>query len=723
MIKMDRRNFLRTAAAGAALSIFPPSIQRALAIPANNATGTIADVEHVIIFMQENRSFDHYFGTMPGVRGYSDRFTIPMLSGNPVWFQNGASGTVQPYYLDPALGNGLYIGGDHSWATQQAGWDNGRMASWPKAKSLSASMGYLQEGDLPFHYALANAFTICDAYHCSMHCSTFPNRMYLWSGTNGSNVVDHGVMSNDQWGFTVPLGAASTGLTWTTYPERLQAAGVSWKVYCNPTNCSNDNQLGAFASYRQAAAALTATGETLSTTYTTAMDAISPLLKGIANTMPDGGYLAAIAADIAAGTLPQVSWVVSPASYSEHPISSVPNQGAWYIQKLLDMLTANPDVWSKTVLFIDYDENDAFFDHMPPPDPPSQNPDGTYAGMSTVETTYEYFTMSNPPGTMSPYSPDGKCFGPGVRTPMLVISPWSAGGWVNSQVFDHTSTLRFLEQRFGVAETNISPWRRAVFGDLLSCFNFRNPNTATPALPAAPTQAAANATYTQQAAAANVPVPVAGSVPLPQQALVARPSRALPYALHTSASANSQAGVIWLTFSNTGTQGAVFHVYDRLNLASIPRRYTVESGKQLSGTWNAAANTPTGQYSLWVLGPNGFHRLFEGNVTAVANGPNPEVRVCYDHANNAVYLTIMNTGNATASVTVAANAYRNDGPWIYSVPPGTQVEPYWTLSESGSWYDFTLTMSGGFVRRFAGRVETGQDGISDPAMGVSLTSS
>ena len=139
MTRMNRRAFLRAAASGAALSTFPPAIQRALAIPANNATGTINDIEHVIIFMQENRSFDHYFGTVPGVRGYSDRFTIPMASGKPVWFQQGTSGSVQPYYLNPALGNGLYVGGVHTWSDQQAAWDGGRMAAWPKAKNIAAS--------------------------------------------------------------------------------------------------------------------------------------------------------------------------------------------------------------------------------------------------------------------------------------------------------------------------------------------------------------------------------------------------------------------------------------------------------------------------------------------------------------------------------------------------------------------------------------------------------
>jgi phospholipase C len=716
MTPFNRRTFLRAAAASAALGPFPPAIQRALAIPANNATGTINDVEHVIILMQENRSFDHYYGTLPGVRGFSDRFTIPMASGNPVWLQQGTTDAVQPFHLDATKGNALRVGGAHDWGDQQSAWDGGRMAAWPKAKNTKISMGYLQQPDLPFHWALANAFTICDAYHTSIHTGTFTNRMFMWSGTNGANVAGQACVTNANWG---GLGPSADGLPWTTYPERLQAAGVRWKVYNRPGNNSNNNQLVAFASYRAADEQLRAQGSP-NAAYTPAMEAQSPLYKGFGNTMPDGGYLQAVADDIAAGTLPQVSWIVAPGPYSEHPSMSVPGQGAWYMQTLLDMLTANPEVWSKTVLIVNFDENDCFFDHMPPPAPPWRNADGSYEGKSTADIANEYYTMPPPRGDSSQRTPDGKPFGAGVRLPMLVISPWSVGGWVNSQVFDHTSTLRFLEQRFGVRESNISPWRRTVFGDLMSCFDFRNPNSAKPALASAPTKAQADATLTQQVAAPSVPVPAAGSVPLPSQALVLRPSRALPYRLHTSANVDLANGQVWLTFSNTGTQGAVFHVYDELNLSRYPRRFTVEAGKMISDAWKAVADN-AGKYSLWVLGPNGYHRRFKGDLAALATGPNPEVRVCYDPAGNAVYLTVMNMGNAPATVTVTSNAYRNDGPWTYTVAPGMQVEPTWNLAATRSWYDFTLTTADGFERRFAGRLETGQDGVSDPAMGVAGT--
>ncbi|MEK2606600.1 phosphocholine-specific phospholipase C [Burkholderia arboris] len=711
MTSIDRRSFLRAAAAGTAFSMFPPAIRRALAIPANNQTGTINDVQHVVIFMQENRSFDHYFGTMPGVRGFGDRLTIPQPGAASVWQQNDGKRPVLPFYLDSTKGNALLVGGAHSWTDSHSAWDNGRMTAWPASKG-DASMGYLRQSDLPFHFALANAFTVCDAYHCSLHGGTNSNRIFLWTGTNGPTGSNTAVVNNDGWD---GLGSSKTGLTWTTYPERLQASGVSWKVYQNMPDNYTDNPLAGFATFRKV-------NETVpgspNAPYTPAMEALSPLYKGIGNTMPDGGFLQSLADDIAANRMPQVSWIVSPTAYCEHPGASTPGQGAYYLQRLLDTLTANPDVWSKTVLFVNYDENDGFFDHMPPPNPPSRNPDGTYAGKSTVTTQYEYFTLPNPPGDSSPLAPDGRPYGPGPRVPMFVVSPWSTGGWVNSEVFDHTSVLRFLEQRFGVQEPNISPWRRAVCGDMTSAFNFKNPNgNPTTSLPA-PTKAEADAQHVQQALMGAVPVPSVALQQMPVQPQGTRPSRALPYELHTSASADVSGGLLWLTFSNTGAVGAVFHVYDKLHLDRAPRRFTVEAGKQLSDAWRVVADD-AGNYDLWVLGPNGFLREFQGNVAKAASGPVPEIRVCYDPANDAVYLTIMNVGNAASQVTVTSNAYRTDGPWRYAVPAGMQVEPYWTLAASSGWYDFTLAAENGLVRRFAGRVETGRDSISDPAMGVS----
>jgi phospholipase C len=764
MAKITRRNFLKAAGAGAALSMLPASIQRALAIPANSTTGTIADVKHVVLIMQENRAFDHYYGTMPGVRGYSDRFPIPTPNGN-VWTQTGVGGElIQPYYLDPSdaspQSNGYYIGGDHTWQTMHAAWDQGIMNAWPQAKSLNATMGYLEQSDLPYYRALAGAFTICDAYHCSVLGPTYPNRLHWQSGTNGAALGQGAVIyTEDCWELNNPV---DNGLTWPTFAEQLQAAGISWKVYSyDSTSGTGANLNCAFQTFRQANVTLSAQGVPASTpyytpassgpadtaqTYTEAqIDALSPLYKGYGNTMPTGSgvpmnnngisgttadaagpfYLQDMLTDVTNNALPQVSWIVAPSTYQEHPLDSIAPQGEWYIEQVINTLTSNPEVWAQTVLLINYDENDAFFDHMPPPAPPSPKGGAAateYYGNSTVSTAGEYLTMGPFPGDTTPFVPDGNCVGLGMRVPMLVVSPWTVGGYVNSQVFDHTSTLQFIGKVFGSTPQNISAWRQAVVGDMTSCFNFANPNDTVPTLPTPSSAAAASSVLALQKEGSTPTAPAAGSTALPTQPLALVPSKALPYALHTSAIASPSNGAVELEFSNTGTQAAVFHVYDQLNLTTPPRRYTVEAGKMLTDTWNVTANTPAGQYSLWVLGPAGFHREFNGNVSSVTSGANPEVKVCYDHTNDAVYLTITNTGTQTANVTVTANAYRTDGPWTYTVAPGAQTEPSWSLTNSYSWYDFTLaTTDGTFTRRFAGRVETGQDGYCDPAMGVAVT--
>lgn len=257
-------------------------------------------------------------------------------------------------------------------------------------------------------------------------------------------------------------------------------------------------------------------------------------------------------------------------------------QGGWFTQEILNALTDHPEVWSKTVLLVNYDENDGFFDHMPSPSAPSLREDGSYAGKSTVPFETEIFQHPAPPGSEDQPPPDGHIYAPGPRVPMLVLSPWSRGGWVNSQVFDHISVLQFLEQRFQVREPNISAWRRAVCGDLTSAFNFVTPNSEPlPSLPLS-SRYAADILRQRQELLPQVPLPLPGRQRLPHQSRLARPSRALAYRLHVEATANPGQHCLTLNLLNSGKLGAVFQVYNRLNLEQIPRRYTVEAGKALS---------------------------------------------------------------------------------------------------------------------------------------------
>ncbi len=725
---MNRRDFLLNSTKAlfgtAALTSFPMSIQKALAIDAKVETGTIKDVKHVVILTQENRSFDNYFGTLKGVRGFGDRFTIPLSEGRKVWAQYDANkNIVYPYHLDSSRGNAQRVSGTpHSWTDGQYAWDHGRMGSWVQYKQPQ-SMGYYKQQEVEFQFALANAFTLCDAYHCAMHTGTNSNRMFIWTGTNGPTGANVASVVND----LDAIGPSTTGYDWTTYPERLQQAGVSWKVYQNMPDNFTDNPLAGFKQYRRAneLSGKPVNNSSICPAYDPAIDASQPLYKGIANTMPDGGFLGTFKEDIAKGQLPQVSWLVAPATYSEHPGPSSPVQGAWYIQEVLNALTERPELWSQTVFLINFDENDGFFDHLPSPSAPSMDASGTVYGKSTLskeQMSYEYAThakaSNGQPNFTDPKVSNGVgVYGPGIRVPMYIISPWSRGGWVNSQVFDHSSVIRFLEQCFDVKEPNISPYRRAVCGDLTSAFNFKTPNLLpVPDLSGKKSKAEADAIRKAQERLSQVSRPLSQTDPVQEMGI--RPSRALPYVLHSSAKVDAVAKTVKLMFSNTGTHAAVFHVYDKLNLDAVPRRYMVEAGKQLDDVWQTKDN----QYDLWVLGPNGFHRSFKGNLTQTAQiQALPEIRVCMEECDPKLFLKVRNDAAQPVKLLVKANAYLVNKTWKIETA-ATEQELNWDMTEFGGWYDFTVTIENdpSYSRRFAGRIETNQDSISDPYMGFSV---
>jgi phospholipase C len=708
MTDRRRREFLklatRSASAAAALSAFPPSISRALALPAANVTGTIADVEHIVILMQENRSFDHYFGTLRGVRGFGDRHPVPLASGKPVWHQADGDKEIPPFRLDSETTSALKVASTpHSFGDAQAAWNQGRFGAWPQFKT-PISMGHYQREDIPFQFALAEAFTICDAHHCSITTGTDPNRIVLWSGSNfdpercrrGENCTEeHAEPDNLRcWivGVLPEPGYTYSGsaLTWPTIPDVLQQAGISWRIYQDP----NDNWTGAmhgglaFESFRTAKPG-------------------SPLYE---NGMRHWS-LEQLADDVKANRLPKVSWVLPSQKWSEHPAGSSPVQGAEFTSRVLDALTANPEVWGKTVFFLTFDENDGLFDHVPPPAPPSYNPDGTLAGKSTLVLDGHYF--SDPErkhlDAKDPATGTVRPWGMGPRVPLYVISPWSRGGWVNSQVFDHTSIGQFIEKRFGVTVPAISPWHRAVSGDLTSAFDFAaHADAIVPELPRVRGSASIIAAVSKKPQPAPPPTPERLF-----QETGTRRSRALPYTLEVDA--QSDAAALQLTFHNTGKAGAVFHVYDRLHLDRIPRRYTVEAGKTLTEPWDIAADK--GQYDLWIYGPNGFVRECTGKIDSPLR-----VIARYDTARRAIHVSIENHSGRDATVEIRANAYRPDGPsavQTIDLKHGAHKDTPFPLAKNHNWYDFTIrtvrTERSTFTRRFAGRLETGTHDISDPA--------
>ncbi|MEH3046957.1 phosphocholine-specific phospholipase C [Sphingomonas adhaesiva] len=668
----DRRAFL---AAGIAAATVPAAIARALAIPADVRSGTIRDVDHVVILMQENRGFDHYFGTLRGVRGFGDPLPIPLPDGRDIWSQEAAGGRlVAPFHLSTQAHFDVMrvAGTPHTWPDAQAAWDHGRMSRWAAAKTDRA-MGHYARADLPFQFALAEAFTLCDAYHAAIQTGTNTNRLMLWTGTNDPAGAHGGPAIGNSHDSLPVAGGWPEPYRWTTYPERLQAAGVDWRIYQDVADNFTDNPLVGFAAYRDAPPG-------------------SPL-HDRAMTTHD---VSRLRADVRAGTLPQVSWIIADAAASEHPDPSSPAQGAAYTAAVLDALTANPAVWARTALFVMFDENDGFFDHVPPPAPPSPDASapGGFAGASVVNTSGEYHRVAS---VADAKADDPACrgrpYGLGPRVPCYVVSPWSRGGWVTSQVFDHTSVIRFLERRFGVIEPNISAWRRAVCGDLTGAFDFAHPHRApSPRLPdPRPVAARAAALATQPRPDA----PTAGTRPT-QEAGVRR-SRALPYALDARVAA-VESDAVRLDLHCTGAP-AVIHVYDRLRLDRVPRRYTLAAGAPLAAVWPLDA---TGRYDLWLLGPNGFHRHVAGDRRARA------VAWRFDPSGNTLSVT------AAAGLDVRSLRHPAAHPGWHS-DGGTVRLP---LGATGGWYDILITDPADptFRQRLAGRHETGAPSWSEPPL-------
>ncbi|GAA0643306.1 alkaline phosphatase family protein [Kutzneria viridogrisea] len=418
---LTRRRVLAAGAAAAlGAMVLPGNLRRALADTPATARGGLRDIEHVVILMQENRSFDHYFGTMPGVRGFADPTAMRLPNGDSVFqqpYSGHPDGYLLPFRYDTAVTSAQETPGlPHDWNDQHSAWNGGRMDNWIKAKGAN-SMAYYTREDIPFHHALAEAFTVCDNYFCSVLGPTNPNRLYMWSGWIDPQGTAGGPAYHNY------MSSANPVLSWETYPERLTRAGVSWQVYQEEDNY-DDNALAWFRQFAEAPKS-------------------SPLYRNGMVKRSAGWF----EHDARTGRLPQVSWLVAPSAQTEHP-NWMPAAGAQYIASKLDAIAANPDLWAKTVFILTYDENDGYFDHVPPPTPPTGTPDEFVRGVP---------------------------IGLGFRVPTVIVSPWTAGGYVCSEALDHSSLVRFLERRFGVAEPHISAWRRAAVGDMTSAFRFAKP--------------------------------------------------------------------------------------------------------------------------------------------------------------------------------------------------------------------------------------------------------
>ncbi|WP_158852319.1 phosphocholine-specific phospholipase C [Saccharothrix deserti] len=657
-MSVSRRTLLTAAVAG---SLLPPSVHEALA--REPRPGGLSAIKHVVLLMQENRSFDHYYGTLRGVRGFSDRNAL-----DGVFSQNG----VLPFPVRGAAGGDVqYIGDlDHSWdgghRALRGGWHDG----WVPAKT-PATMAFYDRQDLPFHYELADTFTVCDAYHCSVPTSTSPNRNYWVSGYTGFEPSGARAVTNAAY-----AESTHAGYSWTTYAERLQDAGKSWRVYQEWDNYQ-DNNLEFFVRFKQIARkALRGTFPSLDSFYAALSQSSSPaemlahLEEGVALLAPDeralydralrrvrpGELTASFRADVEAGRLPQVSYLVPSSIDSEHPGASSPAASASLTYQVLDALASVPEVWDSTALFITYDENDGYFDHVPPPLPPREVSD-EYVG--------------------------DRPLGLGPRVPMTVVSPWTVGGYVNSQVFDHSSTTRFLERWLGVSAPEISAWRRTVCGDLTSAFDFsrraRRPLVTEPGPvpPASPRWR---------------PAPPADQR-MPEQEPGVRPARPLPY--QPDASGSVVGGEVRLALRNSGDESVHLALYPYAGEFEFPVHFDVRSSVDFAVPFAE-------RYRFTVVGPNGFRREFGG-----VRGESVAVESSVHGHSGVLSVTLANSG--TSDVTFSVVGDGRD--FKVTVRPGKRRLVPWLTAFRHGWYDLTVS-SEGFHRRLAGHVENGRASIS-----------
>ena len=408
MTPFSRRSFIVSSAFAATAA---PTFTAARALAdrpqaggAAHRTGTIADVKHVVILMQENRSFDHYYGSMPGVLGFGDAaaLTYPDGTEHLSTARSDAEGasTIRPYRMDTRFFNTQQAEDlDHSWEGAHQARNDGEWNRWIPAKTTE-TMGYFTRDDIPWQYALADHYTICDQYFCSLNGPTMPNRLYQWSGTVDPDGKNGGPVTENPPDYK-PV------YSWKTYPERLHAAGVSWKTYANDevgdgdgddgwVGDYGDNPMWLFHQYHDSYAA-TGSAQDLALRA-----ALHDGWKPNSGRGSDLDYLLrAFIADVAQTRCRRFPTSCRPTCTASIPWRR-PADGANYLNKVLSTLWSNPAVWESTAVLINFDENDGFYDHTIPPNPPTGTPNEFINGLP---------------------------IGLGPRVPMTVVSPWSTGGW------------------------------------------------------------------------------------------------------------------------------------------------------------------------------------------------------------------------------------------------------------------------------------------------------
>jgi phospholipase C len=845
----SRREFIKkatmlTGAAGL-FSTLPASIQKALAINPQKGS-TYLDAEHVVILMQENRSFDHSYGSLRGVRGFNDPRAITLPNKNLVWLQTNAfNETYVPFRLNIKESKATWMGSlPHSWRDQVDARNDGKYDKWLVAKQpgnkdyarMPLTQGFYNREDIPFYYAMADAFTVCDQNFCSSLTGTTPNRLYLWTGTvrekpdptHYANIRNENVTDDRE-------------ASWPTFPERLEDNNVSWKIYQNELSINTgftgeedawlanftDNPIEWFTQYnirfhtgyqkylkerqqmlpgeleeararlktlsakeandlekviKEKQALLKLANEELIRWSPDKFEKLSQRAKNIhqkAFTInsndpdyrsittikyqdgdiehqakaPMGDVLHQFRFDVKNAKLPTVSWLVAPENFSDHP--GAPWYGAWYVSEVLDILTADPEVWKKTIFILCYDENDGYFDHVPPFSVPNPYKSDSGAVSQGIDCKTEFVTLEQDMTKKKKEECRESPIGLGYRVPLIVASPWNRGGNVCSEVFDHTSILQFLEKftshKSGkqIKETNISEWRRTICGDLTSTFTpYEGQETPLPTFLERNEfmESIFNAKFKKlpngYKALTRVQIEEVNRSPLtspimPRQEKGIRPSCPIPYELHADGAFNSAKNAFEIKLEARNgifrdkSAGSPFMVYapgKYKNEQVKVWNYAVKAGDALTGSWQPA-DFENGLYHLRVYGPNGFFRQYSGNKE------NSHIQIeCQYQLDRSkkptghIQLTISNLHpSKKQTITIADNAYGTASQSVTLESRALESKSRKTivlnLQKSFNWYDFTVSAEGlpNTFARYAGHVETGAASQSDPYMGQMLS--
>ncbi|WP_343564528.1 phospholipase C, phosphocholine-specific [Sphingobacterium sp.] len=834
----SRREFLRktllfSGAAGIA-NFMPASIQKAFAIdPASGSS--FLDAEHIVILMQENRSFDHTLGSLSGVRGFNDPRAVRLPNDLPVWYQTDKAGKVfAPFRLNLKESKVTWMGSlPHSRASQVDAYNGGKYDQWLTAKqsgnkqyaTMPLTLGYFTREDLPFHYALADAFTVCDQNFCSGMTSTTPNRSFFWTGkiTEIKDGLQKVNIRNDDFGYGK--------MTWKTFPELLEKNNIDWRFYQNETSCGGGlsgeerawlsnfgcNLLEFFQAYqvkfkdtyvsnleaqvrdlpgqisrleerspeseeqaekirvdiRKKSEALERAEAELKEFRADNYSKLSDFTKSLHQRaftvnkgdhnyrkletlqfkdqgkkrtleVPKGDVLDQFRKDVDAGKLPAVSWLAGPKNFSDHP--SAPWYGAWYVSEVLDILTKNPEVWKKTIFIITYDENDGYYDHVKPFLVPDLMKKDTGACSAGIDSEVEMVRLENElkQGIPKKQAREG-AVGLGFRVPMYIASPWSRGGKVCSQVFDHTSTLQFLEYFFNhkynknINLEHISAWRRTICGDLTAAFTpFVQVQEQLPFLERNQyIETIYNAQFKDNPGGF---IEITDLNQAKQQVWTSkfnrvqekgiRKSTALPYG--HDAFGYVQNGQFNLTMQvDTGlfgkkTSGVPFNVYSPLvyiDGAGESESYrnwnfAVKAGDRLDYRWDLQQFEGQ-RYAFELHGPNGFYRKFAGqkDAPAVLATVGPELKSLTRTATGKLQLAVRNLDIKPVRLAIKSLNYQHYAT-TKEIGAGKELVLILDIAAQGNWYDLEIKGLGdaSFELQLAGRLETGVETTTDPLL-------